>query len=698
MIDFYFVVILIACLFFISLVSSDEWEAIGQLSYNLMKEENFEIHGTKLFRHQSGLHVRHDLDVHLALQLKEHCDVNEPFKFKLIENEDSTVFVWTQIPLIQFGEFHFHLHVNQSIPVGQYTLNSSYPCSNEKDKMVRLCDVNLMFNPGLTQWDTSGNKRVRRLIPSSAFVDEYICNDYGYIWLGNKAISWNYAVDSQIVKDSKNRLLQQMNKIERSSKVECSRALTRLIGNHVLLGRWDGDYSDGVEPTQWVGSEHILAIWFQYGQRVRYAQCWVFAAILTTILRALGIPARTVTNYNSHHDRGLIPLGDGSVIVRQYDNVKQPDESIWNFHVWSEAWLERPDLGQPAEWNAVDATPQEPSPLELNQPYRAGPAYVPYIRLDRRNENYDTYFVLAEVNARRICPTTGRFLPTDAGYAVVTKLPGRHPAVYYYNNPEYITNNYKIPSTSKRASDSARPELPPPYTGCERDGGMRLNITPVSPRVSENFTITVTEGNVSVEDTVIRMELRNYMGESLGIIRNFVGIRQLIVTENDYLPYLGNTSIFRFSVGVYNESENFVFHDALRIRLEYNQLQVEAIKIANNSDTITLTVMYTNPLSIPMSGVMVSISGPNNVYMRMEQPDIPANGHFTATVSVQCGDNDDSDVMIPISLDSDETQSVYGTGWSSCREEPSNGGIIMLSEISSLKMILLSLFALYLYT
>ena len=82
----------------------------------------------------------------------------------------------------------------------------------------------------------------------------------------------------------------------------------------------------------------------------------------------------------------------------------------------------RPDLGQPEDWNAVDVTPQEPSPLAPNQPYRAGPAYVPYIQSDTRTANYDTYFILAEVNARGICPITGRPLPTNVGYAVVTKL------------------------------------------------------------------------------------------------------------------------------------------------------------------------------------------------------------------------------------------------------------------------------------
>ena len=92
------------------------------------------------------------------------------------------------------------------------------------------------------------------------------------------------------------------------------------------------------------------------------------------------------------------------------------------------------------------------------------------------------------------------------------------------------------------------------------DKCMLLNITPSSPIVGENFTIVVTEGNVSVEDTVILMEPRNYRGESLGYIRNYTGIQQLIVTEADYLPYLKGTNVFRFSAGVYDSSELFVSH------------------------------------------------------------------------------------------------------------------------------------------
>ena len=59
---------------------------------------------------------------------------------------------------------------------------------------------------------------------------------------------------------------------------------------------------------------------------VRYAQRWVFAAILTTILHASGIPAHTVTNFGSRYDRGLID--DGTAVLTQYNNILvQPDES-----------------------------------------------------------------------------------------------------------------------------------------------------------------------------------------------------------------------------------------------------------------------------------------------------------------------------------------------------------------------------------
>ena len=663
-------------------------------SFDLLQENNVKAHFAKQFRRQPGLHVRHNIEFQLALKLHEQCD--KPFVFNLIENGNS-VFSWTQIPTVRGdGKHHFELHVNRSIPVGQYKLitEDDDPCSNEK-KAVYITDISVMFNPLTVELVDNNHARFRRQTNTgtnnNVLMTEYIQNNCGYIWTGPVGIPWSYAVGSAAVTQSRNRLMQLMTQSERTNQVLYSRALTRLISSNVLLGRWDGRYGDGVHPSRWVGSERIFQQWLNSGSKVRYGQCWVFAGLLTTLLRASGIPARTVTNYGSHHDRGL--TNNGKAVLRQYDNLKQKDENIWNFHVWSEAWLARLDLGRPANWNVLDATPQEPSPLAPNSPFQSGPAYVPNIKANRRTAKYDTLFILAEVNAVQVCPITGRILTGSIGRAVLTKKPGMIRNVYDYNNAEDITNSYKVPSSllGKRASEDDNPVLPPPYIGCERDEGMRLNITPPSPRAGESFVLTITGGNVSAENTVIRVELRNYMGESLKVMNNITGVKQLNVTEMSYLAYLRNSSILLYTVGEYNNSGEFVFHDSLRVRLLYDPISVEAVRDPNSTN-ITLTLTYTNPLSVPMTGVVVSVASPDNSYVTVQEGDISARATYTTAVKVDCGD-EESDVMIPISLDSDVTQSAYGTGWVNCGSSMPSGSS-MPHAMTLMQIVLISLLVL----
>lgn len=107
----------------------------------------------------------------------------------------------------------------------------------------------------------------------------------------------------------------------------------------VVAGNWSGNYGGGLDPRNWNGSVEILKEWKKSGFRpVRYGQCWVFAGTLNTgtpdvtglhwvsgqqwgaprdrlhchprpqtapwlaALRALGIPSRVITNFNSAHD------------------------------------------------------------------------------------------------------------------------------------------------------------------------------------------------------------------------------------------------------------------------------------------------------------------------------------------------------------------------------------------------------------
>ena len=51
-----------------------------------------------------------------------------------------------------------------------------------------------------------------------------------------------------------------------------------------------------------------------------------------------------------------------------------------NYHVWVEAWMERSDLkGHYGGWQALDATPQEPSPH--SGVFTLGPAPVAAIKV-----------------------------------------------------------------------------------------------------------------------------------------------------------------------------------------------------------------------------------------------------------------------------------------------------------------------------
>ena len=276
------------------------------------------------------------------------------------------------------------------------------------------------------------------------YLEEFILNLNGQTYYGDAASgvdsvgtkrnyfgqkSWGYHHDDVAVHEVVLKLLNVLGSLDRKDPRLVSRHFSKVLsgtwnGNGysgVLTGRWDGKYSDGVTPTEWSGSRAIFREYLKNNMKspVKYGQCWVFGGLLTTTLRYLGIPSRIVVNFRSAHDTPSRKTGkyDGVIIAKK--------ESVWNFHVWVDAWMKRDDLdlgsydtSRLVGWNAVDATPQEMS----DGAYQMGPAYIPFVKTNFELDNptnYDAKFVAGEVNAVHRFPKSD--YRHDVGRAMLTK-------------------------------------------------------------------------------------------------------------------------------------------------------------------------------------------------------------------------------------------------------------------------------------
>lgn len=50
----------------------------------------------------------------------------------------------------------------------------------------------------------------------------------------------------------------------------------------IVVGNWDEKFYGGTPPTEWHGSEAILAKYYRTKKSVKYGQCWVFSGVTCT--------------------------------------------------------------------------------------------------------------------------------------------------------------------------------------------------------------------------------------------------------------------------------------------------------------------------------------------------------------------------------------------------------------------------------
>uniref|UniRef100_A0A8D3CQB7 Protein-glutamine gamma-glutamyltransferase 2 n=1 Tax=Scophthalmus maximus TaxID=52904 RepID=A0A8D3CQB7_SCOMX len=287
-------------------------------------------------------------------------------------------------------------------PIGEYILTASH-----RDEDTLLARLVVLFNT----WCPEDGV----FLPDEAERQEYVMSEQGIIYKGSgnyiNSVSWDFGqFEDDMVKICMTILNVSNNHLDNPAEDVSARADPTYVGrvvsaminsqddHGVVYGKWGGSYVGGRSPSHWSGSHAILKHWLNINcHPVKFGQCWVFAGVMCSVMRLFGIPCRVVTNYSSAHDTNsnlTIDVYHADYGVRE----RESPDSVWNFHVWVEGWMKRPDLavdGKFDGWQVLDPTPQEMS----NGIFCCGPASVKAIQSGDVNLKYDVPFVFAEVNA-----------------------------------------------------------------------------------------------------------------------------------------------------------------------------------------------------------------------------------------------------------------------------------------------------------
>ncbi|XP_067932064.1 hemocyte protein-glutamine gamma-glutamyltransferase-like [Watersipora subatra] len=512
---------------------------------------------------------------------------------------------------------------------------------------------------------------------------EYVLNDTGKIYTGNwKQIfgrPWNFGQFESCVLEAALFLLNKRTHLcdtFRGNPIAVSRKLSALVNSSddygVLTGRWDENYAGGVSPTSWIGSVAILQKYMERGGKpVEYGQCWVFAGVLNSICRALGIPTRCVSNFESAHDT------DGSLTIDVHWKGMQPmpeldTDSVWNFHVWNECWMTRPDLQEGyGGWQVVDSTPQETS----NGVYCAGPAPVAAIKQGDVGVAHDTPFIFAEVNADRVHwikrknGSVVHILERDViGKNISTKAIGSsRDFTLDHCNPDRvdITNEYKYPEGTYRermsvwraAKLSTKPVI---YRNSEAAEDVKFAAKDIDDMlVGSSFTLgMIAHNKSSCEERTVNLMI------TLSSIYN-TGVEKTRLKQETFqkrmAPY--SKESFKLDVGycdyehemlcrcyamrvnylayVEETGQVFAFQDIFRLRTYIPELRPSKKRV-RVGETFTVKAKFQNPLAKQLSNCEFNFEAAGNLkpvkissqqgYYGSAKIDVNAG----ATVEVEC--------------------------------------------------------------
>ncbi|NXU54874.1 TGM4 glutamyltransferase, partial [Turnix velox] len=540
-----------------------------------------------------------------------------------------------------------------SASVGIYTLNVKTGGNVYKPENG---EVYLLFNPWCEE-DVV-------FLADEAERKEYVLNDTGYIYVGS-AYSiynrpWNFGQFEEYVLDACMYLLDKSNLrlSSRRDPVYVSRVMSALVNanddNGVVMGNWSGNYDKGTSPLDWMGSVSILQQYFKTKKPVPYGQCWVFAGVLTTVMRCLGIPSRCVSNFNSAHDTDENLRVD--IYLNEYGEKlnRMSLDSVWNFHVWNDVWMKRSDLPPGFDgWQAIDSTPQEQS----QGIFQCGPCPLKAIRDGDVYLPYDSKFVYAEVNADKVYWVVKKVNGKDKYIKINTETRGigvnMSTKAVGDDRRQDITDQYKYPEGSeaeRRSMQKATSFIRPSGMGLRArfastvavdDGdikpgvlqetvsksGLQLEINntdllyPGNPLELAITVKTSTPGSWTI-NLAGSCQLQSYTGKveaSLGYVKEILTLEgpcetrvPLKIAADSYMKTLASVEdevLIHITAIAEVQETNDKLTKETTMRFEYPPITVQMPEVARLNEDFACSFIFKNKLNVPLDNCKLLVEG-----------------------------------------------------------------------------------------